>query len=47
MQLSKLSPFVMQRPNQAMQPTPGRRTLKLPMTPTSTPAATRALASGG
>jgi hypothetical protein len=34
-------------PNQAMQPTTGRRTLKISMTPTSSPAATRALASGG
>ena len=33
--------------NQAMQPTPGRRTLKISMTPTSSPATTRALASGG
>ncbi len=35
------------RPNHAMQPTAGRRTLKISMTPTSSPAATRALASGG
>ncbi|MEO7165710.1 MAG: hypothetical protein ABI787_09550 [Spartobacteria bacterium] len=35
------------RPNQAMQPTAGRRTFKLSMTPTPTPATTRALASGG
>ncbi|MGI8497337.1 MAG: hypothetical protein ACR2OG_07135 [Gemmatimonadaceae bacterium] len=35
------------RPNHAMQPTPGRRTLKFSMTPTFYPAATRALASGG
>jgi hypothetical protein len=37
----------MGRPNQEMQPTGGRRTLKIPMTPTSSAAATRALASGG
>jgi len=36
-----------ERPNQAMHPTAGRRTLKFSMTPTSHPAATRALASGG
>jgi hypothetical protein len=35
------------RPNQAMQPTTGRRTPQFFMTPTSHPAATRALASGG
>jgi hypothetical protein len=35
------------RPNQAMQPTTGRRTAKLLMTTTSHPATTRALASGG
>ena len=35
------------RPNQAMQPTTGRRTTKLSMTPTSPPAALHALASGG
>ena len=34
-------------PNQAMQPTPGRRTPEFSMTPTSNPAATRAVASGG
>jgi hypothetical protein len=33
--------------NNAMQPTPGRRTIKFSMTQTSIPAATRALASGG
>jgi hypothetical protein len=33
--------------NQAMQPTPGRSTAKFSVTPTSLPAATRALASGG
>ncbi|HEY2711220.1 MAG TPA: DUF3592 domain-containing protein [Chthoniobacterales bacterium] len=33
--------------NHAMQPTTGRRTLKFSMIPTSHPAATRALASGG
>ncbi len=32
--------------NQAMQPTAGRRTLKFPMTQTSSPAETRPLASG-
>ena len=36
-----------ERPNQAMQPTAGRRTAEISMTPTSHPAATRALASGG
>ena len=36
-----------ERPNQAMQPTADRRTLKLFMTPPFSPAATRALASGG
>jgi uncharacterized protein len=35
------------RPNQAMQPTTGRRTPQFFMTPTFYPAATRALASGG
>jgi hypothetical protein len=30
-----------------MQPTAGRRTAELSMTPTPDPAATRALASGG
>ena len=35
------------RPNQATQPTTGRRTPKFSMTQTSSPAATRALASGG
>jgi hypothetical protein len=34
-------------PNHAMQPTTGRRTAKISMTPTSHLAATRALASGG
>ncbi len=34
-----------ERPNQAMQPTAGRRTLKIPTTQTSSPAATCALAS--
>ncbi len=33
--------------NHAMQPTAGRRTLKILITPTSSPAATRVLASGG
>ncbi len=37
----------LKRPNQAMQPTAGRRTAKLSMTPTSSPVATCALASGG
>ena len=36
-----------EKPNQAMQPTAGRRTAKFFMTRTSHPAATRALASGG
>jgi len=36
-----------QTSNQAMEPTTGPRTLKFPMTPTSHPAATLALASGG
>ena len=35
------------RSNHAMQPTTGRRTAELFMTQTSSPAATRALASGG
>lgn len=35
------------RPNQAMEPTTGRRTTEISMTPISHPAATRALASGG
>ena len=35
------------RPNQALQPTAGRRTPQFFMTPTSHPPATRALASGG
>jgi membrane protease YdiL (CAAX protease family) len=35
------------RPNQAMQPTTGRRTPQFFITPTSHPAATRVLASGG
>ena len=38
---------ISQRPNQAMQPTAGRRTAEISMTQTSTPATTRALASGG
>lgn len=38
---------VQKKPNQAMRPTAGRRTLKLLMTRTSQPAAMRALASGG
>jgi hypothetical protein len=33
--------------NHAMQPTTGRRTTKISMTRTSTPATPRALASGG
>jgi hypothetical protein len=37
----------MSTPNHAMQPTTGRRTAKISMTPTSHLAATRALASGG
>jgi hypothetical protein len=36
-----------QTSNHAMQPTAGRRTSKFPVTQTSTPAAVRALASGG
>jgi hypothetical protein len=36
-----------ERPNQAMQPTTGRRTIKIFMTRTSPPATTRAVASGG
>lgn len=36
-----------ERPNHAMQPTSGRCTLQFSMTPTSSPATTRGLASGG
>ena len=41
------SDSAMETSNHAMQPTPGRRTTKISMTPTSHSAATRALASGG
>jgi pimeloyl-ACP methyl ester carboxylesterase len=36
-----------EKPNQAMQPTAGRRTTKFSITPTSHPATKRGLASGG
>jgi hypothetical protein len=42
-----IGPFIRVGPNQAMEPTTGRRTPKFSMTPTSHPAATRALARGG